>query len=194
MINETHDPNLKSWVESANDPNTDFPIQNLPFCVFIPRTPPSELRIGVAIGDQVFDIGSAYEEGKLFEGKTKGFQVAMSAFDHDLLSGELMEDTQSDLREFRQRLVEIFGEGCDETTQKKVAKYLTPSDNAFFVVPSAIRDYTDFYSSIFHATNVGSMFRPDQPLMPNYKYVPIGYHGRASSIVISGTDIKRPRG
>ncbi|MEQ1762285.1 MAG: fumarylacetoacetase [Pyrinomonadaceae bacterium] len=194
QINETHDPNLKSWVESANDLNTDFPIQNLPFCVFISRTPPSVSRIGVAIGNQVFDIGSAYEDGKLFEGKTKGFQVAMSTFDHDLLSGELMEDTQSDLKDFRQRMVEIFSEGCDVATRKRVSNFLTPFSNAFFVVPSEIRDYTDFYCSIFHATNVGSMFRPDAPLLPNYKYVPIGYHGRASSIVVSGTDIKRPHG
>lgn len=193
-INETHAQNLKSWVESANDPNTDFPIQNLPFCVFSRSTSDARAKTGVAIGNQVFDIGSAYEEGKLFEGKTKGWQVAMSAFDHELLSGELMEDTESDLRDFRQRMVAIFRTDADESIQKKVSKYLIPQNDAVFLMPSAIGNYTDFYCSIFHATNVGSMFRPDNPLLPNYKYVPIGYHGRASSIVISGTDIQRPKG
>jgi fumarylacetoacetase len=193
-INETHDPNLKSWIESANDPNTDFPIQNLPFCSFIPRTAPASMRIGCVIGNQVFDIALAYEEGKLFEGKTLGWQVAMSTIDHDLISGELMEDSQSDLRDFRRRMIELFEENADGVLRKKAEKYLTPINHVFFIVPSSIGDYTDFYCSIYHATNVGSMFRPDNPLLPNYKYVPIGYHGRASSIVISGTDIKRPKG
>ncbi|MFN0279493.1 MAG: fumarylacetoacetase [Pyrinomonadaceae bacterium] len=196
-INETHAPNLKSWVESANDPNTDFPIQNLPFCVYL-RTPgigqPSNIRIGVAIGDSVFDICSAYEEGKVFEGKTKGWQVAMSTVDHSFLSGELMDDNLSDLAEFRQRMIEIFHEAADEETKEKARRYLVPISQCNFLVPSEIGDYTDFYCSIFHATNVGSMFRPDNPLLPNYKYVPIGYHGRASSIVVSGTDVKRPHG
>ncbi|HMT07505.1 MAG TPA: fumarylacetoacetase [Pyrinomonadaceae bacterium] len=195
-INETHDPNLKSWVESANDPNTDFPIQNLPFCSYVPRIEPmsAQVRVGIVIGDWVFDIASAFEEGKLFEGKTLGWQVAMSTFDHGQLSDELMADSASDLQDFRRRMIELLQENADGALRKKVAKYLTSIKDVIFTLPSSIGDYTDFYCSIYHATNVGSMFRPDNPLLPNYKYVPIGYHGRASSIVISGTDIKRPHG
>src|SRR5215468_7800613 len=120
-INETHDPNLRSWVESANDPNTDFPIQNLPFCIFSKVDGDDLPRVGVAIGNQILDV----------------YECCM---------------------------------------------LLPFSDSA------------DFYASVYHATNIGKMFRPDQPLMPNYKWVPIGYHGRASSIVVSGTPIPRPVG
>ncbi len=195
-INETHDPNLKSWVESASDPNTDFPIQNLPFCVFL-RTPrdgrPSYIRIGVAIGDFVFDISSAEADCEIFA-RTRGADVSNSTFDHAFLSGELMEDTALALSNFRPRLIEVLRENSDDNTKEVARRYLIPSAECNFLVPSEIGDYTDFYCSIYHATNVGSMFRPEAPLLPNYKYVPIGYHGRASSIVVSGTDVKRPHG
>ncbi|MEO8649402.1 MAG: fumarylacetoacetase, partial [Acidobacteriota bacterium] len=180
-INETHDPNLKSWVESASDPNTDFPIQNLPFCVFL-RTPrdgrPSYIRIGVAIGDFVFDISSAEADCEIFA-RTRGADVSNSTFDHAFLSGELMEDTALALSNFRLRLIEVLRENSDDNTKEVARRYLIPSAECNFLVPSEIGDYTDFYCSIYHATNVGSMFRPEAPLLPNYKYVPIGYHGRA---------------
>ena len=95
---------------------------------------------------------------------------------------------------FRRRLVEILSEDADEETRKNVMRNLIPINEVEFQLPAHVGDYTDFYCSIFHATNVGSMFRPDNPLMPNYKYIPIGYHGRASSIVVSGTEIVRPKG
>ena len=190
-INETHDQNLKSWIESANAPDTDFPIQNLPFCVFGNKADFESIRIGVVIGDKVLDITDGYDK-KIFE--KHGWQVAMSAFDHSFLSSELMEDGQEELSSFRRRLIEIFREDVDDKTRRTVESCLVSVSDAMFLVPSKIGDYTDFYCSIFHATNVGAMFRPDNPLLPNYKYIPIGYHGRASSIVVSGTDVKRPKG
>ena len=189
-INETHDPNLKSWVESANDPNTDFPIQNLPFCYFskIGSDGP-----GVIIGDQVLDIRRASEDGKLFEKPEHGFLVALYSGSNCPLD-RMSEESAEDHSAFRKRLSELFSDSCSRKMQQKVSEYLLPITSLKMLLPTDIGDYTDFYCSIYHATNVGSMFRPDNPLLPNYKYVPIGYHGRASSIVISGTDIKRPKG
>lgn len=191
-INETHDPNLKSWVESANDPNSDFPIQNLPFCAFRRANTSEWHRIGVTVGDQIFDLDLGYMT-KLFDDPLS--TIALYAADERRLNfADIGDFKAKDFTEFRTRMFELFGEGADAETRKLVQRCLVPMSEVEVFVPFRIGDYTDFYCSIFHATNVGSMFRPDQPLMPNYKYVPIGYHGRASSIVISGTDIKRPHG
>lgn len=187
-INETHDIKLKSWVESANDPNTDFPIQNLPFCVFkkIGETELNE-RNGVAIGDFILDLDECQKFNLLLSivnDVNKGF------FD-----GRILWNIQDlDLLKLRSRLKELFSESIDDYTKRKLEDCLIPVSEIEFSIPTYIKDYTDFYCSIFHATNVGAMFRPDNPLLPNYKYVPIGYHGRASSIVVSGTDVKRPKG
>lgn len=189
-INETHDPNLKSWVESANDPNTDFPIQNLPFCAFTDRDGCFP-GIGVIIGDRMLDIQdvAVYKAPELFA----DFPVK------DLLGGwanlwsTMTADTNL-LAYIRRCLSKVLSDTADAKTCRKIEPALVPISDLRFQIPASIGDYTDFYCSIFHATNVGSMFRPDQPLMPNYKYVPIGYHGRASSIVVSGTDVKRPHG
>jgi fumarylacetoacetase len=189
-VNETHDRNLKSWIESANAPDTDFPIQNLPFCVFTRACTYENIRIGVAVGDFVLDIYSCYE-CCLFDDES--FNIAVNA-DNYCLDHSVMKKNKNLQSAFRRRLVEILSETADEETQKNVRRNLIPMDEAQFYLPAHIGDYTDFYSSIFHATNVGSMFRPDNPLLPNYKYVPIGYHGRASSIVVSGTEITRPKG
>jgi fumarylacetoacetase len=171
-INETHDLNLKSWIESANDPKTDFPIQNLPVCKFIRQ---NELKIGIAIGDFVLD----------FEAWYRAFVKGRDEMSLDVAARP----------DIRRQLRETLGLDAPESKQKLISDYyLFPLDTCHFVVPFEIGDYTDFYASVFHATNVGAMFRPDNPLLPNYKYVPIGYHGRASSIVISGTEIKRPKG
>ena len=184
-INETHDPNLRSWVESANDPNTDFPIQNLPFCTF--KRPGDILpMIGVRIGDEILDMVEMWHDGLLQTTDPSPYDRPFS-----YLNDVLMSDLGENLR-VRRQLVSLLE--TDSSIKKEVSMYLTNATDAEMVVPTVIGDYTDFYCSIFHATNVGSMFRPDNPLMPNYKYVPIGYHGRASSIVISGTDIKRPYG
>jgi fumarylacetoacetase len=184
-INETHNENLKSWVESANDPNTDFPIQNLPFCIFrYWENNDLYYCVGVAIGDFILNITNCLESNLL-----------------DKEKWESLDDCYDSLNEFarfprvekfREEVSRILREDFEE--KDKVAKYLLPLSEIELVEPLEIGDYTDFYASVFHATNVGAMFRPDNPLLPNYKWVPIGYHGRASSIVVSGTDIKRPKG
>jgi fumarylacetoacetase len=197
-INETHDPNLKSWVESANDPNTDFPIQNLPFGQFRGDDGPF---VGVPIGKYVLNLVGCEQAGLIDAEKLSGFDFGglsssgelIGAFEE--LSTVLIGGSLKIIPALRHRLLELLREDAGEDVKAKVGRNLIHSTNCSFYLPlQYIGDYTDFYCSIFHATNVGSMFRPDNPLLPNYKYVPIGYHGRASSIVISGTDIKRPKG
>jgi fumarylacetoacetase len=189
-INETHDPNLKSWVESANDPNTDFPIQNLPFCQFEGFDTPEHYNAGVAIGDQILSI-NALRNRNLFKDSDSEHDADI-AFETNDLRDLLYYGSDN----IRRRISELLREDTDNETQKLVRECLVPMCGVESLEKPVddIGDYTDFYCSIYHATNVGSMFRPDNPLLPNYKYVPIGYHGRASSIVISGTDIKRPHG
>jgi len=182
-INETHDPNLKSWVESANDPNTDFPIQNLPFCRCKRSEYDGPWTVGVVIGDRILDV---------FRAQVLGIISKWPDFGHpgDKTHFESLENVRKEIVDFLREDNRDAPRTADENS-----KLLVPmSDVVFAPLHHEIRDYTDFYCSIYHATNVGSMFRPDNPLLPNYKYVPIGYHGRASSIVISGTDIKRPHG
>ncbi len=191
-INETHDINLKSWIESANAPDTDFPIQNLPFCYFDRSKSDGNGRLGVLIGDKVLDLVRCREDG-LFEIEE------LSNIYWSLSTGasvsNLFIQNKAELSAFRRQLIEILREEVDEKTRLAVGKNLIDSKTVHFDLPIYnVPNYTDFYCSIFHATNVGAMFRPDNPLLPNYKYIPIGYHGRASSIVISGTDVKRPKG
>ncbi|HEX4682196.1 MAG TPA: fumarylacetoacetase [Gemmatimonadaceae bacterium] len=168
MIDETHDPSLRSWVAAANDPASDFPIQNLPFGVF--RGVGEAAHAGVAIGDQILDLAAA----GLYDG-------------HDL--NALMARGRGAAHAIRTQASQLLRTGTTPAP-----KLLVPMEAVEMLLPAAIGDYTDFYASIHHATNVGSMFRPDNPLLPNYKWVPIGYHGRASSIVISGTPVRRPSG
>ena len=186
-INATHDPSLRSWVESANQKDTDFPIQNLPFGVFRPQGSAEPSRIGVAIGDQLLDLVICCEAGFLQELPEK-LQEACAAPNLNPLMA-MGSDAMSALRRCLSELLRY-----DEQTPPPERKILIPMSEAELLLPAAIGDYTDFYASIFHATNVGKLFRPDNPLLPNYKYVPIAYHGRASSIVPSGTSIKRPKG
>jgi len=186
-LNETHDPGLTSWVESANLEGADFPIQNLPFAVFRLRISDESLRAGVAIGDQVLDLARLAET---------------RAFDSDI--NELLQlCAGSSLNAFMGRgaaassalrlaLSRALRTGSD--LQDQLQPCLVAQDLVEYTLPCRIGDYTDFYSSINHATNVGKLFRPDNPLLPNYKWVPIGYHGRASSIGVSGQDIRRPLG
>ncbi len=183
QIDHSHDPALNSWVASANQPSSDFPIQNLPYCVFQvgdgPRT------IGVGIGDQVLDLRKAADMGMLGDG------VIAPASEETLAA--IMELPVGQRTALRHHLSSILAEGT-EADQNLVQEALCYQSDIRFCLPCSIRDYTDFYCSVFHATNVGSMFRPNNPLLPNYKHIPIGYHGRASSIVISGTDVRRPVG
>jgi fumarylacetoacetase len=191
MINETHDQNLKSWVESANDPNTDFPIQNLPFCYFDRSTSDGEGGIGVAIGDFILDLARCRDDGLFADENLKDISWVLGK---GWSMSELFRAGRQSNSALRKKLVEILGENADEKTKEIVRQAFLPIEKAIFDLPCEIGDYTDFYCSIFHATNVGSLFRPDNPLLPNYKWIPIGYHGRASSIVPSGTDFKRPKG
>lgn len=193
-INETHDPNIISWVESANTPDTDFPIQNLPFCVFRQHDSNEAARVGVAIGAEIFDVAKAYDDGLLEEFVTPAVQVVLDCKQTSL--NKMMTRDKEHLSAFRLSLSRLLRSDAGHNSERLTAlrSCLTGMDNTDFLLTTEIGDYTDFYCSIFHATNVGSMFRPDNPLLPNYKYIPIGYHGRASSIVVSGTNIKRPRG
>jgi len=172
-LNATHDPKLRSWVASANEPGCDFPIQNLPFGRFRAAGSSEGFRIGVAIGDQVLDLRAAGLAD------TDDMNALMSASAKD-----------------RQALRASISAGLAEGSGKEAAwsKALLPQVKAEMTVPCRIGDYTDFYTGIHHATTIGKLFRPDQPLMPNYKWVPIGYHGRASSICVSGQVFKRPQG
>ncbi len=191
-INETHDPNLRSWVESANDPNTDFPIQNLPFGLFDRFDDGSKRRVGIAIGDYVLDLCEC----------SIADLISIKNNVSWILAGGLNLLMDLDRRvgfNLRRQAMELLREGNTTIQDYQKAhpeKYrlLLPISDVRMQTPANIGDYTDFYASIYHATNIGKMFRPDQPLMPNYKWVPIGYHGRASSIVVSGTPIRRPVG
>ena len=189
-MNETHDPALTSWIESANSPDTDFPIQNLPFGVFS-RKGDSERRVGVAVGDQIIDIGESLS-ANLWSGKAR--DVARWCDRPNL--NELMQAPRDSLSLFRARLSELLAgtPGDDSVINPLPPGAFVPMAEAEMFPPAVIGDYTDFYASIYHATNVGKLFRPDTPLFPNYKYVPIGYHGRASSIIISGAEVQRPSG
>jgi fumarylacetoacetase len=189
-VNETHDPSLTSWIESANSPDTDFPIQNLPFGVFS-RRGEVERRVGVAIGDKIVDVAESLS-ANLWTGEAR--DVARWCDRPNL--NELMQAPKDSLSKFRARLSELLvGTPGDEGAINPLPPgALVQMSDAKMHPPAEIGDYTDFYASIYHATNVGKLFRPDNPLLPNYKYVPIGYHGRASSIVLSGNNVTRPNG
>lgn len=188
-INETHDPGLRSWVESANRAGGDFPIQNLPYGVFRPAGGDEPGRVGVAIGDQVLDVARCRALG-LLAGEAA---TAAAACSHDSLNAlmALGPRQQSVLRAALSDL--LRGEQSGGNVELATGA-LHALEEVEMLLPATIGDYTDFYCSLHHATNVGSMFRPDNPLMPNYKHLPVGYHGRSSSLVPSGVPVRRPCG
>jgi len=171
-MDATHDPNLKSWVESANEPGCEFPIQNLPYGIFKRRGASESPRGGVAIGDQILDLAAL----GIKTGPTLNGIAAMGRKAWKKLRAQLSKALSNN------------------KTHKRYSRYLVPIKQAQLFLPVAIGDYTDFYTGIHHATNLGKILRPDNPLLPNYKWVPIGYHGRASSVVVSGTQVLRPQG
>jgi fumarylacetoacetase len=185
--NHTHDPRLTSWVENANSPDGDFPIQNLPLGVFRRRGSDEQPRIGAAIGDQILDIAAAHTLWPLGD--------AADACDAPALNNVMAMGAAawSELRRALHSVLAVDGDHANEA-RKKAAELLVPMSEAELFLPAEVGDYSDFYASVHHATNVGSMFRPDNPLMPNYKWLPVGYHGRASSLVVSGTEVRRPSG
>ncbi len=189
-MNETHDPARRSWVASAGGA-TDFPIQNLPFGVFRPRADEEPARVGIAIGDQILDLTACRDEGR-FSGSAERAAGACAAPNLNLLMA-LGREPRAELRRQVSALLDADSPAY-RANRRLGDRLLVPMAEADLLLPAEIGDYTDFYASVYHATNVGSMFRPDNPLLPNYKWVPIGYHGRASSIVPSGTPVRRPRG
>lgn len=186
-INETHDPSRTSWVESANDPVTDFPIQNLPFGVFRAHGSGGRPRIGVAIGNQILDLDACSRQGWLQAAGDAGVQAC-----RETALNALMQAGSS--AALRRAIFSILAAGSPQQADVFAQGLLIPMPEADLFVPAHIGGYTDFYASIHHATNVGRLFRPENPLLPNYKHVPIAYHGRASSIVVSGTPVVRPSG
>ncbi len=187
LLNETHAPQLRSWLASANAAGGDFPIQNLPFAVFRRRGRGEGWRGGVAIGDAIVDLAAVAQSG-LFSGLAG---EAAQAGAQDKLNA-LMALGPKAWGALRLALSRALREGAKE--QAALTACLVPQVEAEYDVPARIGDYTDFYTAVHHATNIGRQFRPDNPLLPNYKWVPIGYHGRSSSIVISGQNFHRPVG
>jgi fumarylacetoacetase len=183
-INETHDAKRKSWIDSANAPDCDFPIQNLPFGIF--RPPLGEPRGGIAIGDRVLDVAAMAD---LLTGLAARAAADCKAPQLNRMM-ELGPHAWSALRRGLSRLLST--EAAD--WRHRIEPHLTGIADAELLMPIDVPNYTDFFASVFHATNTGRMFRPDNPLMPNYKYVPVAYHGRASSVRVSGTPVVRPKG
>lgn len=171
-IDDTHGAGLQSWLASANDPATDFPIQNLPYGRFTVGDEPG-WRIGVAIGDQVLDLQRA------------------GVLEHSDMA-RLLALAPEQRRALRRTLSEGLRQGSPREAAFKAA--LLPQNGVRMGMPCDVGDYTDFYTGIHHATTVGQLFRPDNPLLPNYKWVPIGYHGRASTLRVSPDAFQRPMG
>jgi fumarylacetoacetase len=201
-LNETHNPDAYSWIASANAASTDFPLQNLPFGVFVPNDlrednrdragdSDAEPRVGVAIGDYVLDVFACSARGA-FQGRAA---TAAEACAGPTLN-PLMALGWAYWSALRARLSELLRAHHPDQRQHQamVEPTLRLIRDVTLVEPAAIGNYSDFYASIHHATNMGLMLRPDNPLLPNYKHLPIGYHGRASSIIVSGTPVRRPHG
>jgi fumarylacetoacetase len=183
--NETHDPARRSFVESANS-GSDFPIQNLPYGVFRRLGSSEPYRVGVAIGDQILDVGAIRH---LCTGAAAPAAAACASPRlNDLMA--LGPRAWSALRAQLSRLLSADGAAHRADLEQNLLSMAV----AELALPVEIGNFTDFFASIYHATNAGRMFRPDNPLMPNYKYVPVAYHSRASSVRVSGTPVRRPLG
>ena len=187
LLDFSHDLNLRSWVESANAPECDFPIQNLPLGIFRRAGGEERFRPGVAIGDQIVDLLAMRDAGLL----PPDVAASLSGCEHGELNAFMARGRAARVA-LRQTLSRSLSE--DSAQQAVLQTLLVPQADAQYAVPCRINDYTDFYTGIHHATAVGKLFRPDEPLLPNYKWVPIGYHGRSSSIGVSGQTFPRPRG
>ena len=180
----------KSWVDSANDPAVGFPLQSLPYCSFVLQADgDNSAHLGVGIGTFILDLYALCQAGLLasLSSETRAACTASQL-------NQLMSCGPEAVFALRQKLVSLLTDKASSAQRESVVPMLVPTENVRFLKPVAVENYTDFYASIHHATNVGKLFRPDQPLLPNYKWIPIGYHGRASSLVISGTSIQRPHG
>ncbi|MBQ0958497.1 fumarylacetoacetase [Ideonella sp. 4Y11] len=187
MLNHTHDPALRSWVASAQAEGGDFPIQNLPHGVFRPRGSSERWRGGVAIGDQILDLSRLMGSGLA----RPEVLAALRAAQADSLN-ELMALGPTAWRALRSELSRLLRE--DAVEQRALASCLWPQDQAEFTLPARIGDYTDFFTSWHHMLNAGRIFQPDAPPLPNFRWLPIAYHGRASTVEVSGAPVLRPRG
>ncbi len=187
LLDVTHDPARRSWVESANEAAVDFPVQNLPLGIF---SRDDEPRPGVAIGKKVLDLRQARDGGHL-DGLAPALGPALGA----RALNALFALGRPAMHELRARLSDLLCAGTPAALRaQRDPLLLVPMSAVTMHAPADVGDYSDFYASIDHAMNVGSMLRPEHPLLPNYRHVPIGYHGRASSIVVSGTPVRRPYG
>lgn len=185
-VNQTHDSTLKSWVTSANN-DSDFPIQNLPFGIFRRKNSTEQYRAAVAIGDYVIDMQALHETNILTDDVKKAcLALTESSLNNFMSLGNTVASS------LRQALSKALTEGSQQ--QQTITRCLISQNDIEMQMPFSIGDYTDFYTSIHHATAVGKLFRPDQPLLPNYKWIPIAYHGRASSICLSNRTVHRPKG
>lgn len=188
----TVDATLRSWVASANVAESAFPIQNLPFGIFRRAGTDEAPRVGVAIGDRILDVPACIAAG-LIDGDAPTLHAAAAACSSSTLNA-LMACGTAPRVALRAAISALLASDAPVHHQQIAAYALVAQTEADLFLPAQIGDYTDFYASVHHATNVGAMFRPDSPLLPNYKWVPIGYHGRSSSIVVSGTAVRRPSG
>lgn len=189
MLNHTHDPSIRSWVESANIAGSDFPIQNLPLGVFRRRGTNEAFRGGVAIGDQVVDLAAVSGAGILSGLAAKAGNAASQPVLNEFLA--MGPEAWSALRH---GLFDLLKANATGPGAERLRSCLVAQSEIEHSVPTRVGDYTDFYTSIHHARNVGRVIRPDNPLTPNFQWLPIAYHGRASSVVISGTPFHRPLG
>jgi fumarylacetoacetase len=185
--NSTHDPALRSWVASANQPDTEFPIQNLPFAIFRRAGSPETYRGGIAIGDQILDLRALNLHGPFSGAAAEALGAAAEPSFNRLMA--LPDSVLTQLRAALSKLLHT-----DSPWAAKLHAELVPQSAAEFDLPARIGNYTDFYTSIHHALSVGRLFRPQNPLTPNYRWMPIAYHGRASSIIVSGQAFHRPVG
>ncbi|WP_397532328.1 fumarylacetoacetase [Roseateles sp.] len=187
LTDHTHDPEAQSWVPSANAADADFPLQNLPYGLFRRAGSQQDWRVGVAIGDQILDLKRA-AQASCWSSDTLVLLQPLAEGDLN----RFMALPQEKRRALRLALFDALH--ADSGLDAKLSGCLLPQNEAEMAVPCRIADYTDFYTGIHHATTVGKLFRPDNPLLPNYKWVPIGYHGRSSSIGVSGGTVRRPLG
>jgi fumarylacetoacetase len=191
VIDETHRVDLASWVESVAGPTSDFPVQNLPLGVFRRRDADEQWRVGMAIGLDILDLAAAARSGLLEGDASRAGSKCAAPSLNALLALE-----PGHWRALRQRASRLLRTDTAESERARRlrAEVIVAQSECEVALPAVVGDYTDFYASLAHATNVGRMFRPDHPLLPNYKWVPIGYHGRSSSLVVTGTPVPRPVG
>lgn len=189
MLNFTHDPAARSWVAAAQSPGCDFTLQNLPFGIFVREGSDEHPRGGIAIGDQVLDLAHLAASGLLVEPARAACCVAA-----DSTLNAFMAMGRESWQPLRHALFKLLSSNTDAATQEEVRACMLPLSQAIMKMPVEVRNYTDFYTSQHHAINVGRVMRPENPLTPNFQWLPIAYHGRASSVVLSGTGFRRPNG